>query len=172
MTCHEISKPWVDGLTFAEVLAETANQFPTHDALIFPQFDYRRTYEEFRSDVQEVARALMAIGVEAGEHVGVWATNRPQWVLLQFAAASMGAVLVNINPAYRAHELEYVLNQADITTLFLVDQFKSSSFFDIIDQVCPELHSSWPGELRAKSCPRLRHVICITDQKRSGMMNW
>src|SRR6516225_5123522 len=131
MTCHETAMPWVDGLTFTEVLAQTANKFPDHDALIFPQFGYHRTYREFRSDVEESARALMAIGVESGEHIGVWATNRPQWVELQFAAASMGAVLVNINPAYRAHELEYVLNQADITTLFLIDQFKSSSFFDV-----------------------------------------
>ena len=164
--------PWVDGLTFTEVLAQTANKFPDHDALIFPQFGYHRTYREFRSDVEESARALMAIGVESGEHIGVWATNRPQWVELQFAAASMGAVLVNINPAYRAHELEYVLNQADITTLFLIDQFKSSSFFDVVGQVCPELSQSWPGELRAKSCPRLRHVISVTDQKTPGMMNW
>jgi fatty-acyl-CoA synthase len=172
MTSQAVPKPWVDGLTFGQVLAKTSQQHPDQDALVFPQFGYRRSYGEFSADVQEVARALMAIGVQPGEHVGIWATNRPPWVLLQFAAASIGAVLVNINPAYRAHELEYVLNQADITTLLLIDQFKSSNFFEILGNVCPELSGSWPGELRSKACPRLRHVISITQSKNPGMLSW
>src|SRR5437773_1088061 len=107
-------RAWVDGLTFADVLHRTVERYGDRDALVFPQFFCRRTYAEFQADVNEVARALMALGIERGEHVGIWATNCPQWVLAQFATAQMGAVLVNINPAYRAHELKYVLNQADI----------------------------------------------------------
>ena len=84
----------------------------------------------------------------------------------------MGAVLVNINPAYRAHELGYVLDQADITTLFLTDQYKGTSFFNIVDEVCPELASSSPGSLRSAACPRLRHVISLKDNKSPGMLNW
>src|SRR5262245_46584450 len=128
MTFEVNSPPWVEHLTFGQVLAKTARQFPDHDALVFPQFDYRRSYAQFCRDVDEAARALMAVGVQPGEHIGIWSTNRPPWVILQFAAASVGAVLVNINPSYRAHELEYVLNQADITTLFLTDEFKSTNF--------------------------------------------
>src|SRR5258707_961501 len=81
-------------------------------------------------------------------------------------------VLVNINPAYRAHELAYVLNQADITTLLLTDQFKTSNYFDILAAVCPELSASLPGELHAAACPRLRHVISIKPAKRPGMIAW
>ena len=172
MAALDIPKPWVDGHTFAQVLDRTATRFGDREALVFPQSSCRRTYNQFLADVREAARALMALGIEPGEHIGIWATNCPQWVVVQFAAASMGAVLVNINPAYRANELEYVLNQADITTLFLIDRFKSSSFFDIIDRVCPELSTSWPGELRAKACPRLRHVVSVSGDKRPGMLSW
>jgi fatty-acyl-CoA synthase len=165
-------QPWVDGLTFSQVLRETVRRFPDHDALVFPKLSYRRSYAEFHADVDQAARAMMALGVQPGEHVGIWATNRPEWVILQFAAAQAGAVLVNINPGYRAQELEYVLNQADITTLFLTDRFKSSDYEAILTQVCPELPTSAPGELQSKTCPRLRRVISIKNTRLPGAWNW
>src|SRR5439155_16932135 len=109
--------PWVDGLTFADVLEKTATDHAATDALVFPQLGYRRTYGQFHGEVQSCARGLITLGTQPGEHIGIWATNLLQWVIVQFGAACAGAVLVNINQAYRAHELEYVLNQADITTL-------------------------------------------------------
>jgi fatty-acyl-CoA synthase len=142
-------RPWVEGLTFERVLTRTVERFGDHDALVFPQLRYRRNYVQFQADVREIACALLALGVKRGEHLGIWATNWPEWVVTQFAAAHVGAVLVNINPAYRAHELEYVLNQADITTLLLTDRFKNSDFFDILAGVCPELATCPPGELRS-----------------------
>jgi fatty-acyl-CoA synthase len=151
------TSPWVDGLTFAQVLAATAGRHGGNDAVVFPQFGHRRTYAEFHAEVREVAKALLALGVGRGEHVGIWATNWPQWLLAQFAVAHVGAVLVNINPAYRAHELEYVLNQADITTLFLTDRFKGADYFDI---------------LGAARCPRLRRVISIKQEQRPGVLAW
>src|SRR5262245_28475143 len=120
---------WVDGLTFAQVLARTVERWPDHDALVFPQLGRRRSYRQFQADVYELARALRSLGINRGESIGIWATNLPQWVLTQFAAAHIGAVLVNINPSYRSHELKYVLNQADITALLLTDHFKSSQYF-------------------------------------------
>ncbi len=170
MTTSE--RPWVDGLTFPRALERTARDYAGRDALVFPRLAYRRTYAEFRSDVREAARALMALGVRPGEHVAVWATNWPQWVVLQFAAAHAGVVLVNVNPAYRAHELEYVLNQADVTALFLTDRFKSSNFFGIVEEICPELPDSPSGGRRAARCPKLRHVVSIQKAKRPGMLNW
>src|SRR5262245_2013815 len=101
--------PWVDGLTFSQALARTVERFGDHDALVFPQLGYRRSYAAFQADVREAARALLALGIQRGEHVGIWATSWPQWVVLQLATAHIGAVLVNINPAYRSHELAYVL---------------------------------------------------------------
>ena len=164
--------PWVDGLTIAKALARTAAHFGAQDALVFPRLGYRLTYAAFAAEVRETARALMALGVRRGEHIGLWSTNWPQWVVAQFAAACAGAVLVNVNPSYRAHELAYVLNQADITTLLLTDRFKGTDFFQTLASVCPELADSTPGALRAAGCPRLRNVISIQTRKGPGMLNW
>jgi fatty-acyl-CoA synthase len=164
--------PPVEGLTFGQVLAATAARFPGHDALVFPWLNHRRSYRDFHAEVRRLARALLALGVARGEHVAIWATNWPQWVVTQFAAASVGAVLVNINPAYRAHELAYVLAQAEVTTLLLTDRFKGSDYFDQFTSVCPELADAVPGELHAAACPRLRHVVSIQSTKRPGMRNW
>jgi fatty-acyl-CoA synthase len=164
--------PWVDGLTFAEVLRRTAARHGDRDALVFPWLNHRRSYAEFRADARQAARALMALGVHSGDHVGIWATNWPQWVVAQFAAAYISAVLVNVNPAYRAHELRYVLQQANITTLLLTDCYKSSNYFDQLAEVCPEVERNSPGKLHSAECPRLRHVISIQGAKRPGMLAW
>src|SRR5262245_3802376 len=118
------SAPWVDVLTIGEVLRQTAHRFPTRDALVFPQFQFRQNWQEFDDAVDQAARALMALGIEKGEHVALWATNWPLWVVLQFATARVGAVLITINPAYRSHELAYVIKQSDCVALFLIDKFK------------------------------------------------
>src|SRR5262249_42107533 len=112
------------------------------------------------------------LGIQGGEHIGIWATNWPEWVVLQFATAQMGAVLVNVNPAYRASELQYVLQQADITTLFLTDRFKSSDYFAILAEVCPELARCQPGKLQSTTCPKLRCAVSIKEAKASGMLSW
>jgi fatty-acyl-CoA synthase len=168
----DAERPWVDGLTFVEVLDRTAECHGERDALVFPRLVHRRSYAEFRADVRRTARALMALGVRPGDHVGIWATNWPQWIVIQFAAAHVGAVLVNVNPAYRSHELRYVLQQADITTLLLTDRYKTSNYFDLLAEVCPELGGCAPGELRSAECPRLRHVVSIQQAARPGMLAW
>ena len=152
--------PWVDGLTYGQVLAQTAARCPDRDALVFPQLGYRRSYAAFAAEVGTVARALLALGVRPGEHVGIWATNLPQWVLVQFAAAQVGAVLVNVNPAYRAHELAYVLDQADIAVLFLTDRFKGSDYFALL------------AEVGRANFPKLRHVVSLKPAKGPAMLNW
>jgi fatty-acyl-CoA synthase len=165
-------RPWVDSQTFGSVLATVAERFDDHDALVFPQLGYHCSYEAFHGDVSECARALIALGIQHGDHVGIWATNWPQWVVLQFAVATVGAVLVNINPAYRSHEASYVLNQADIAGLFLTDAFKSSNYLNLLAEICPELASCSADELHSAACPKLRQVVCIKDTKRPGVLNW
>jgi fatty-acyl-CoA synthase len=165
-------RPWVDGLTFVEVLRRTAERHGDRDALVFPWLTHRRSYADFRAEVRRAARGLIAIGIQRGEHVGIWATNWPQWIVTQFATAHIGAVLVNVNPAYRAHELRYVLQQADVAALLLTDRYKTSHYFDLLAEVCPELGRCHPGGLRSADCPRLRHVISIQETKRPGMLGW
>src|SRR5438045_1799060 len=105
--------PPVDGLTIGQVLERTAHRLGSRDAVVFPKLDYRLTWSQFLDEVDRTARGLLGLGVNQGEHVAVWATNVPEWILLQFATARIGAVLVTINPAYRAFELDYVLKQSD-----------------------------------------------------------
>jgi fatty-acyl-CoA synthase len=166
------SSPWVDGLTIGEVLRKTATRHPDRDALVFPQFHLRQSWRQFDAEVDRVARALLGLGIAKGEHVALWATNWPQWVLLQFAAARIGAVLVNINPAYRSHELAYVLKQSDSTVLFLIDKFKSSDYFAMVAEAIPELGKAETDNLTSAEFPSLRHVVSLTDEPAAGMRGW
>lgn len=169
MACHT---PWVDGLTIPQALAQTVKRHGENDAVVFPQLGVRWTYNEFDRRVYETAKGLLALGIARGDHVALWATNVPEWTLMQLATARIGAVLVNVNPAYRAFELEYVLRQSDAVALFLVDRFKTSDYFAMLGQVCPELSASTPGMLQSAKFPRLRSVVAIQGVTPSGAMSW
>jgi fatty-acyl-CoA synthase len=166
------ASPWVDGLTIGQVLAETARRYGDREAMVFPQLGRRWTWRQFAADVDAAARGLLAMGVRTGEHVALWATNVPEWVLLQFATARIGAVLVNINPAYRPFELQYVLGQSDAVALFLVDQFKTSDYFAMLAEVCPEIADAVEGRVNSPRYPRLRHVVAIKGQAPAGLLTW
>ncbi|MSR60485.1 MAG: AMP-binding protein [Planctomycetaceae bacterium] len=193
------ANPWVDGLTIGAALRQTAQRHPDRDALVFPQFNLRQTWRSFDAEVDRVARALLGLGIAKGEHVALWATNWPQWVLLQFATARIGAVLVTVNPAYRSHELAYVLKQSDTVALFLIDKFKTSDYFAMVAEAVPELAQnrtqpplpplpkggrrrslrgrraggrSYQAALQSSEYPRLRHVVSLTDSPAAGMQGW
>ncbi len=164
--------PWVDGLTIGQALAETARRYGEREAMVFPQLDRRWTWRQFADDVDAAARGLLSLGIKTGEHVALWATNVPQWVLLQFATARIGAVLVNINPAYRPFELQYVLGQSDAVALFLVDQFKTSNYFAMLAEVCPEIGSAEAGRVNSPRYPKLRNIVAIQGQPPAGLLLW
>jgi fatty-acyl-CoA synthase len=167
-----LTVPWVDGLTIEQALRRTAEKCADQDALVFPGLGYRLNFRQLDERVDEAARGLLAMGIGKGEHVAIWATNVPEWVILQFATARIGAVLVTINPAYRPHELQYVLKQSDAAALVLVEQFKTSNYFDMLNEVCPELSSSTPGKLSSKEFPKLRHVVSISPTPLAGAISW
>ncbi len=126
--------------TIPDNLDATVARFGGRDALVDVAQGIRWTYAEFGAEVDRLARALLAVGVAKGERVGIWAPNSAQWTLVQYATAKIGAILVNINPSYRTHELEFVLNQAGISYLFLAPSFKSSDYVAMFDEVrgsCP-----------------------------------
>jgi fatty-acyl-CoA synthase len=169
---EQAAVPWVEGHTIGDVLRTTARQHPDRDALVFPALGYRLTFGELDREVDRCARALLALGLQRGQHVAVWATNVPQWPLLQLASARVGVVLVTINPAYRPFELQYVLRQSDSVALFLVDEFKSSNYFAMLAEVCPELAQSIPGQLHAEHYPHLRWVVALSGGEPAGMLSW
>jgi fatty-acyl-CoA synthase len=164
--------PWVDGRTIGQVLRETARRHPDGEALVFCNPPVRMTWAEFDATVDRVSRAVTALGFMPGDHFGVWATNVPEWVLLQFATARVGVVLVNINPAYRTSELKYTLRQSDVRGLALVDAFKSSNYFEMLGAACPELATAAPGELQSAIFPKLKWVVSLRGGTPNGMLSW
>ena len=153
-------------LTFSQVLDRVADEFPDQYAFKYTTLDYTRTYQEFRRDVDDFARALVSLGVKAGSKVAVWATNVPAWYISFWAATKIGAVLVTMNTAYKIHEAEYLLRQSDTHTLVMIESCLDSNYKQIINQLCPEIATSKPGQaLHCKRLPFLRNVITVGFQQ-------
>ena len=130
------------GQTIGENLAATVAHWPDRDALVDVPSGRRWSYAQLAADVEAVAKGLLARGIAKGDRVGIWAPNVPEWVLVQYATARIGAILVNINPAYRSHELAYVLKQAGVRTLVSAEAFKTSDYRGMVNDVridCPDL---------------------------------
>lgn len=160
------------GLTLGEMLERTAKKFPECDAVVSVHQDIRWNYREFLERVDYAARALLAMGVKKGDRVGIWAMNHAEWILIQFATAKMGAIMVNINPAYRTHEFEYALRQAEIHTLFIQEHFKSSDFVRMFYDVCPEASSCDKGEIKSEQFPFLKNVVYMGEEKYDAIYPW
>ena len=170
--------------TFPQVLDHICELYPEQYAFRYTEPDsyynpepdeggeyYVRTYPQFREDVNEFARALIAMGVRPGDKVAIWASNVPQWYLTFWAAVKIGAVLVTVNTGYKIHELEYLLKQSDTNTLVMIDAYKGTSYLDIVDELVPQLVGSRPGEWASEKMPFLRNIITI-DGPHDGCYSW
>ena len=153
-------------------LARVAQRCPDNDALIVPFQNIRWRYREFDEHVSRVAANLLALGLLPGDRVGIWAPNCAEWVLVQFATARAGLIMVNINPAYRRSELAYALDQVQCSALILAPSFKSSDYLAIIGEVAPGIAASAPGALQCPQLPHLRHVIRLGSERSAGMSNF
>jgi len=161
------------GMTIGDLFDQTVASFPNNDALISRHQNLRYTYKELQQEVNRCARGLLKMGVTKGERVGIWSPNNAQWCITQFATAKIGAILVNINPSYRTHELEYALKQSATNTLILEGEFKQSQYAKIICELVPELHTSTPQNLSSERLPELKRVICLDeDLATEGMYTW
>ncbi len=165
------SKPLL-GMTIGDMFDATANRYPDNDALIVLHQGIRWTYKELQEQVNRCARAFLAIGVQRGDRVGIWSPNRYEWTLTQFATAKIGAILVNINPAYRTHELEYALNQSEASYLVTADSFKASDYRSMLYELAPELKMCAEGQLKSQKLPLLKGVINLDEKKHPGMWRW
>ena len=158
--------------TFSGVLDRMVEEFPDQLAVKYTTLNYTRTYSEFRDDVDEFARSLIALGVKAGSHVTMWATNLPQWYIAFWATTKIGAVLVTMNTAYKIHEAEYLLKQSDTHTLILEESYRDSNYKEIIHELCPELDDTKPGQpLHSHRLPFLRNVITV-GYRQKGAITW
>jgi len=157
--------------TIGEILDETASKYPENDALVYVDRDLRWSYTEFKDRCDQLARGLMALGIKRGDHIAVWAYNIPEWVLLQFASAKIGAILVTVNTYYKSHELEYLLKQSDATTLFMIDGFKDVDYVKIVNSILTELAGSKPGKFHSEKLPYIKNIVFMGDQRYQGMHN-
>lgn len=160
------------GMTIGEMLDRTAGKFPDNEALVCLHQDIRWTYKEFAAKVNQAARAFLAIDVKRGDRVGIWSPNRYEWTVTQFATAKIGAILVNINPAYGAHELEYAMNLSGISVLVTADRFKASDYRKTLYELAPELKASAAGKIKARRLEDLRAVINMDTEQHAGMWSW
>ena len=148
--------------TIPEFLHSAVRRHGERDAVVFTEQGVRLNYRDFRIEVDRLAAGLLSLGLEKGDRLGIWAPNRLEWVLAQFATARVGVLLVNINPAYRVSEIEYALNKVGCKALVLARSFKSSDYVGMMRSIAPELEHCDPGNLQSRRLPLLRHVI-VTD---------
>jgi fatty-acyl-CoA synthase len=157
--------PFADATAY-EMLTAVAARHGHRHAVVFD--DERITYADFLARIDALAAGLTALGLGRGDTLAIWLPNRPLWYVAQHAAASLGVVVVGLNPRYKAHELAYILAQSDTTALLLTDHLGSVDYFETLHEVVPELKNAVPGELDAPGCPRLRHVIVDAEDPYPG----
>jgi fatty-acyl-CoA synthase len=157
--------------TLGEMLRKQARERGGRDFIVYSDRGLRFSYAEFDRRVDELAKGLLAIGLKKGDHLGIWANNVPDWNTFLFATARVGIVLVTINTNYKSHELEYLVKQADLSALCIVDGFKDSDYVSMVNELIPELKESERGRLSSARFPRLTSVVYIGPQKHRGMYN-
>ena len=167
-----VSRQSLLGDTVGSLLDRIAATHPDRPALVVRSQQVRLSYRQFHAEVERVAAGLLALGLQRGDRIGIWAPNRAEWVILQFAAPKAGLILVNINPAYRVHELEFALNKVSCKALVLPRRFKSSHYLDMLNDLAPELADSPPGQLASTRLPALRDVIVLDESPAPGTRMW
>ncbi|MFO6495747.1 MULTISPECIES: AMP-binding protein [Bacillus] len=159
-------------VTIGKLLEQTAKSAPDHEAVIYCDRGLRYSYRQFDQLCRKAAKGLMKLGIQKGEHVAIWASNTPEWLTAQFAAAKTGAVLVTINTNYQSSELEFALAQSDSSTLILMESYKGTSYIDILYDLLPELKDAEPGSLTSDRLPFLKNIIVLGTSRHPGMFTW
>lgn len=159
----------LQSLTIGQIFDRTVEKYPDNPAVVYVDRDFRLTYRQLATYVDETAKGLMALGIKKGEKVGIWATNVPYWVILQFATAKIGAVLLTVNTNYKTAELEYLLSQSDCENLFLIDGYQDTDYISTIYELVPELKTYQRGHLKSEKFPHLKRVIFLGPEKHRGM---
>jgi fatty-acyl-CoA synthase len=158
--------------TIGQAFYQTVARYPDNEAMVVRHQALRYTWRQLAEAVDLHARALLALGLKAGDRLGVWAPNCAQWCISQFASAKIGVILVNINPAYRSSELEYVLKQSGCQWLVCAGAFKTSDYHAMVQTLAPELAEQSIGQLRCERLPDLRGVISLDPRPPSGFLPW
>lgn len=171
---------YVQGVSSTPLYGETIGQafdrivaaHSDNEALVARHQGLRYTYRELRTEVDLTARGLIAMGIAKGDRVGIWSPNRAEWAVVQYATAKIGAILVNINPAYRSRELEYALRQSGISLLVAAPRFRDADYAAMIRELVPEIETDRPGEIRSPALPDLSGVVYLGDEPPADEGAW
>ena len=156
-------------LTLGQILRDTAEKWPDNDAVVYADRNFRLTYRQFDEMVDRMAKGLMALGIRKGEKVAVWATNVPYWVVMQFATARIGAILLTVNTNYKISELEYLLRQSEAECIFVISHYRDTDYITTLNELVPELKTHERGKLRSEKLPHLRLACFLGHEKHRGM---
>jgi fatty-acyl-CoA synthase len=175
-----LSRSYVQGASAKPLIGDTigvhfdksAERWPDRPALIVPQQHVHWSYRELKERIDALAAGLLSLGLSPGERVGIWSPNNSEWVITQFATAKAGLVLVNINPAYRAFELDYALNKVGCRALIIADRFKTTDYIAILRELMPEIARDAPGQLQASRVPTLKALIRIGKDNVRGFLRF
>ncbi len=154
------------------LLNEVAIRYPEKEALVDISERKRLSYRQFLGVTNQLAKGFLKLGLEKGQNVALWAPNKSEWIVTQFALAKIGGILVSVDTNAQVQQLEYVLKQSDSTSLILVEGLNASEYFDAIRQLCPEVTVSIPGQLHSPKLPELKNIILLSDRSSPGMFNW
>lgn len=157
--------------TLGDWLEHWATVTPDKEYLVYSDRDLRFTWKEFNQRVDDMAKGLLAIGVKHGTHVGIWATNVPDWLTFVYAGAKIGAVLVTVNTNYKQNELEYLVENSDLHTLCITEGVFDGSYIDMVYTMLPELKETQRGYLKSERFPKMKNVVFIGQEKYRGMYN-
>jgi fatty-acyl-CoA synthase len=157
--------------TIGEFLEYWAEKTPDNEYIVYSDRDFRMTWSEYNKRVDDMANGFLSIGVKKGDHIGIWATNVPDWLTILYASAKVGAVLVTVNTNYKLHEAEFLLKDSDIHTLCITEGIFDGSYIDMVYEMLPELKESPRGKLNSKRFPAIKNVVYIGQEKYRGMYN-
>jgi len=157
--------------TIDQMLRKQVALHPDKDFMVYADRDLRFSYAQFDARVDSLAKGLLAIGLSKGDHLGIWATNVPDWLTYMFAATRIGVVTVTVNTAYRVHELDYLIKQSDVKALCLIDGYRDSDYVAMVNELIPELKTAERGRLDSPKYPMLKNVVFMGPQKHRGMFN-
>jgi fatty-acyl-CoA synthase len=155
-------------LTIGQYFDNVVANDPDRDFVVYPDRDLRWTYRQFDERVTALAKGLLAIGMEPGDHLGIWARNVPDWLTFAFATAKIGVVLITVNPVYKSHELAYVIKQSDMKALVIIDAFRDVDYVEIVRGLVPEAATQQRGHLDSPEFPRLKNLIYMGPEKHRG----
>lgn len=159
-------------LTVGDLLEKQVELYPEHEAVVYPELNLRKTYTEFNEIVNQTAKGFISIGIKKGDHIAIWSDNKFEWLVTQFASAKIGAVLVTVNTNYQSSELEYLLRQSDSMTLIMAEEYKGTSYIDVLNNVCPLINQSEKGNINSSKLPHLKNVVIISDETFEYAYNW